>query len=282
MTIRNVTVLGMGVLGSQIALQCAVHGFEVTGYDISDQALVGARDTITRTAGRMQADLGTDPATLDQARGRLHLTTDLAAAVGKADLVIEAVPEAPQIKRDIYAKIAPLAPESAIFVTNSSTLLPSALAGATGRPGRFLALHFANEIWTHNVAEVMGHPGTDPAIYAEIVAFARAIGMEPIEILKEQPGYVLNSLLVPFLQAGAALLVDGVASPQDIDKTWKIATGAPRGPFEIYDIVGLNTAWHISAAGGEKAQAFARLLKDEYIDKGKLGVASGEGFYRWR
>lgn len=282
MTIRKVAVLGTGVLGSQIAFQCAFHGFDVTGYDLSDSALDAARANIDRMGAAMRADLGADEAALAAARGRLHLTTDLAAAVAKADLVIEAVPEAPQIKRDIYAKIAPLAPESAIFVTNSSTLLPSALAGATGRPGRFLALHFANEIWTHNVAEVMGHPGTDPAIYAEIVAFARAIGMEPIEILKEQPGYVLNSLLVPFLQAGAALLVDGVASPQDIDKTWKIATGAPRGPFEIYDIVGLNTAWHISAAGGEKAQAFARLLKDEYIDKGKLGVASGEGFYRWR
>lgn len=282
MTIRKIAVLGTGILGSQIAFQAAFHGFGVVGYDISESALEAAGRNVDRMAARMRDDLGVDFAALTAAHGRLSFTTHLPEAVGDADLVIEAVPEHPQIKRDIYEKIAGLAPEATIFVTNSSTLLPSALAEATGRPDRFLALHFANEIWKHNVAEVMGHPGTDPAVYAKVVAFARAIGMEPIEIHKEQPGYVLNSLLVPFLQAAGALLVDGIASPQDIDKTWKIATGAPKGPFEVYDIVGLNTAYHISAAGGEKAQAFARLLKEDYIDKGKLGVASGEGFYSYR
>lgn len=151
------------------------------------------------------------------------------------------------------------------------------MAGSTGRPERFLALHFANEIWKHNVAEVMGHAGTDPAVYEQVVAFARAIGMVPIEIRKEKAGYVLNSLLVPFLSAASGLLVDGIADPQAIDRTWKIATGAPKGPFEIYDIVGLGTAWYISSNGDPKAQAFARYLKENYIDKGKMGVASGEG-----
>lgn len=281
MTIHTVTVLGLGVLGSQIAFQAALHGFQVTGYDLSDDALAGARATLDRLAPRIQVDLGLGDDAMAQARARLGLTTDLAQAVGGADLVIELVPEDPAIKRDLYARIAPLAPEGAIFATNSSTLLPSALADATGRPARFLALHFANEIWAHNIAEIMGHPGTDPAVYDRVVAFARAIGMVPIQIAKEQPGYVLNSLLVPFLTAAAGLLVKGIATPQDIDKTWKISTGSPRGPFEIYDIVGLNTAYAITARGGETSRAFADLIKRDYIDKGKLGVATGEGFYRW-
>ena len=105
--------------------------------------------------------------------------------------------------------------------------------------------------------------------------------MVPVEIHKEKAGYVLNSLLVPLMSAASELLVDGIAEHEAIDRTWKIATGSPRGPFEIYDIVGLGTAYHISLAGGPKQQAFARLLKERYIDHGKLGVETGEGFYRY-
>lgn len=281
MTIRNVTVIGAGVLGVQIALQAARHGFDVIAQDVSDEAVARAEGAVAQIAAQMQADLDLPADEMTAARARLTLTSDLEKAVEAADLIIEAVPEDPEIKRDLYAKLARLAPESTIFATNSSTLLPSALAEATGRPTRFLALHFANRIWLHNVAEIMGHPGTDPAVRDEVTAFARAIGMEPIVLDKEQPGYVLNSMLVPFLQSASALWVDGVAQPEDIDKIWRIATGAPMGPFQIYDVVGLNTAWHISAAGDAKAQAFAQRLKSEFLDKGKLGMSSGEGFYRY-
>ena len=283
MGIRNVTVLGTGVLGSQIAFQAAYSGFDVVGYDIDDAAIARADKTVEWLAGRYATDVkGADEAALKAARGRLSWSSDLAQAVANADLVIEAVPELIELKKKVYGELAKAAPARAIFVTNSSTLLPSALAAATGRPEKFLALHFANEIWNHNVAEVMGHPGTDPAVYAEVVAFARAIGMVPIEIRKEQPGYVLNSLLVPFLNAASALLVDGIAEPEAIDKTWKIATGAPKGPFEIYDIVGLATAYNIASVGSPKSQEFAAYIKENYIDKGKMGVASGEGFYSYR
>ena len=127
----------------------------------------------------------------------------------------------------------------------------------------------------------MGTPATDPAVYDAMVEFATRIGMVPIQIKKEKAGYLLNSLLVPFLQAGAELLVDGIAEPEAIDATWRIGTGSPAGPFEIYDIVGLTTAYNISRMGGEKQQRFAELLKEQYIDKGKLGVATGEGFYTY-
>jgi 3-hydroxybutyryl-CoA dehydrogenase len=168
-----------------------------------------------------------------------------------------------------------------IFATNTSTLLPSALADATGRPDRFLALHFTNEIWIRNVAEIMGHPGTSPAVYDATVEFARRIGMEPIEIHKEQPGYVINSLLVPFLQAALSLVVNGVADPETIDKTWRITTRAPESPLQLVDIAGLNTVFNIAAASDEQGKANARYIKEHYIDKGKLGRASGEGFYKY-
>ncbi len=280
---KNITVLGTGVLGSQIAFQTAFHGFDVVAYDVDQPALDRAAERFRALAARYAADgvEGSADGGAEAAIARVRLSSDLADAVATADLVIEAVPENLELKQDIYRRLAGTAPQTTIFATNSSTLLPSALAESTGRPDRFLALHFANEIWSHNTAEIMGTPATDPAVYQQVVDFAGRIGMVPIEIKKEKAGYLLNSLLVPFLQAAGELLVDGIADPQAIDATWRIGTGAPAGPFEIYDIVGLTTAYNISRMGDEKQQAFADLLKERYIDQGKLGVATGEGFYAY-
>jgi 3-hydroxyacyl-CoA dehydrogenase len=280
---KNITVLGTGVLGSQIAFQTAFHGFDVVAYDIDQPALDRAAERFTGLAARYEADSveGTADGGAAAAIGRIRLTSDLADAVAAADLVIEAVPENLELKQGIYRTIGGAAPATTVFATNSSTLLPSALAESTGRADRFLALHFANEIWSHNTAEVMGTEATDSEVYAAVVGFARSIGMVPIEIKKEKAGYLLNSLLVPFLQAAGELLVDGIAEPEAIDATWRIGTGAPAGPFEIYDIVGLTTAYNISRMGDATQQAFADLIKERYIDQGKLGVATGEGFYTY-
>lgn len=280
---KNITVLGTGVLGSQIAFQTAFHGFDVVAYDIDQAALSRAAERFDGLAARYETEgvEGSADGEATAAIGRIRLTADLADAVSAADLVIEAVPESLELKQSIYRTIGDAAPSATVFATNSSTLLPSALAESTGRADRFLALHFANEIWSHNTAEVMGTTQTAPEVYAAVVEFARAIGMVPIEIKKEKAGYLLNSLLVPFLQAAGELLVDGIAEPEAIDATWRIGTGSPAGPFEIYDIVGLTTAYNISRMGGAKQQAFADLIKERYIDQGKLGVASGEGFYTY-
>lgn len=281
--VQHVTVLGTGVLGSQIAYQTAFRGLEVVAYDLDDAALAAAKQRFEKLAATYVAEgvAGAADGAAQAALARVSYSADLAEALAKADLVIEAVPESIDIKRATYEKLAAVAPEQTIFATNSSTLLPSAIADATGRPDRFLALHFANRIWAHNTAEIMGTSATDPAVYRTVVEFAAAIGMVPIEIKKEQPGYVLNSLLVPFLSAAGQLLVDGIAEPEAIDATWRIGTGAPMGPFQIYDIVGLTTAYNISKMGGPKQQEFAALIKERYIDQGKLGVATGEGFYRY-
>ena len=198
-----------------------------------------------------------------------------------ADLVIEAVPENPAIKTDTWTKVGELAPEKTIFATNTSTLLPSSFMEATGRPEKFLALHYANRIWAMNTAEIMGTSKTDAAVFDTVVEFATEQGMVPIPLKKEQPGYVLNSLLVPLLNAASALLVNEVAEPETIDATWRIGTGAPLGPFQIFDVVGLTTAYNVSVMGDETSKKFAELVKRDYIDQGKLGVATGEGFYRY-
>lgn len=282
-TIQNVTVLGVGVLGSQIAFQSAYHGKTVVAYDLSQEAVDGLRERWDYLKPLYLRDLDdATPEKLDAAVGRITGTTDLAAAVADADLVIESVPEVLEIKRETWQKVSEAAPQKTIFTTNSSTLLPSAMADATDRPEKLLALHFANEIWRNNIGEVMGHEGTDQRWFEAVADFAEEIGMVPVRVKKEQPGYVLNSLLVPFLNAAADLLVRGVADVEDIDLTWRTSTGAPLGPFQTYDVIGMTTPYHLARSrDDESSQKFAKLLKEEYIDKGKLGVSTGEGFYRY-
>jgi 3-hydroxybutyryl-CoA dehydrogenase len=286
MNYKNITIAGSGVLGYQIAFQTAFHGFQVTVYDITDENLEKAKTKFNILSEAYQRDLNATQKQIDTTFKNLNYTSNLAESVKDADLLIEAVPENPKIKIDFYHKLAQVAPKKTVFATNSSTLLPSEFADATGRPSQFLALHFANTIWIHNTAEIMGHPKTDPKVFKDVVAFAKAIGMLALPLHKEQPGYILNSLLVPLLSAATSLLANKVAEPQTIDKTWMKATGAPLGPFAILDVVGITTAYNINKIEADKTNdplkiETVKYLKENFIDKNKLGVSTGEGFYKY-
>ena len=285
MKIKNVAVAGTGVLGSQIAFQTAFKGFEVSAYDINDEALKKAMERFKVLKERYQEDRYGTKEEVDAAYDRISLHTDLSKAVANADLVIEAVPEVLEIKQDFYKKLAKVAKEETIFASNSSTMTPSQIVDFTGRPGKYLHLHFANEIWKLNIAEIMKHDGTSEEVFEEVIEFATAIGMVPIPLHKEQPGYVLNTLLVPHIKAAIQLAVDGVADPKIVDKTWMISTGAPFGPFAFLDIIGPNTPYNLYKAygeGGDELSArVAGWIKSEYLDKGKMGKANGKGVYTY-
>lgn len=309
--IKNVTVAGGGVLGSQIALQSAFKGFQVKMWLRTPASIDRAQPKLERLRGIYKQTLEamkTDPAAycrglaaspdtpaseldqliaqVDTAFDSLVLTTDLNEAFADADLVIEAIAEVIDEKDAFYTSLQDVLPAQTILCTNSSTLLPSAMAGFTGHPDKFLALHFANNIWKNNTAEVMGTAQTSPESYQAVVEFAKAIGMIPLELKKEQPGYLLNSMLVPFLNSAEALLANDVADVETIDKAWMLGTGAPLGPFRILDIVGLTTAYNIVAASpaaqeeGSVAARIAAMLKQR-IDEGKTGINAGEGFYKY-
>lgn len=311
MEIKNVTVAGGGVLGSQIAFQSAYKGFKATIWLRSESSIERAKPKLERLRGIYKTTLEamkTDPKAycrgladspdmppekidelitqVDVAFDSITLTTDLHEAFGNADLVIEAIAEVIDEKESFYSSIKDILPEKTILVTNSSTLLPSAMMGFTGREDRFLALHFANNIWKNNTAEVMGTVKTSPEAYQAVVDFSKAIGMIPLELKKEQPGYLLNSMLVPFLNSAEALLANDVADVETIDKAWTLGTGAPLGPFRILDIVGLTTAYNIVAASpaaqepGSTAARIVEILK-QHIDEGKTGINAGEGFYKY-
>lgn len=284
MDIKKVAVLGAGVLGSQIALVTAIRGFEVTSWDISDEAVEAASKRFDKFGRQIVAEVEEiDEQKLAEGRERLTLSTDIAEAVKDADLVIEAVPEKLSIKQDVWSKAGAAAPEHTIFATNTSTLLPSDFAEATGREKQFLALHFANHIWKNNTAEIMPHGGTDPKYVDVLGEFAEAIGMVPIKLKKEQGGYVLNTLLVPFLEAGMYLVGNDVADPKDIDLDWRNSTGSPMGPLQTMDMIGLRTVKAVSETRPNDAEwnkNFRKLI-DDMIEKGHIGQESGQGFFSY-
>lgn len=283
MDFKKIMVAGSGVLGSQIAFQSAFFGYHVNVYDINEAAINVAKERFSKLKA-VYAGYFQDTDKAEAAIGRISFYTNLADAVADVDLMIEAVPEVVGIKQDFYQKLAEVASEKTVFASNSSTMLPSQFAAFTGRPEKFLALHFANSIWQNNTAEVMGHPGTDAKYTEQVTDFARSIGMIPFVLKKEQPGYILNSLLVPLLDAGLSLWANDIADPQTIDKNWMISTGAPNGPFAILDIVGMETPYNLNLAKAEldpTYKAIAEKLKTEMIDQGKMGVSSGEGFYKY-
>jgi 3-hydroxyacyl-CoA dehydrogenase len=285
MNIKKVAVAGTGVLGSQIAFQSAFKGFEVSAYDINEEALEQARKRYQVLMERYQADKYGNKEEVEAAYNRITLHTDLEQAVKGADLLIEAVPELIEIKKDFYTKLAKVADDKTIFASNSSTMVPSQLVEFTGRPEKYLHLHFANEIWRLNIAEIMKHERTSPEVFEEVIEFAKAISMVPIPLHKEQPGYVLNTLLVPHLKASIQLVADGVAQPEIVDKTWMISTGTPLGPFAFLDIIGPNTPYNLYKAWGDEGDELsakvASWIKSEYLDKERMGTANGKGVYTY-
>ncbi|RRG18450.1 3-hydroxyacyl-CoA dehydrogenase [Weissella viridescens] len=281
MTYQNVTVVGGGTLGSQIAFMTAFAGKDTKIWGRSEGSLDRAKTRVARWEEEVKDYYQASDAEIEATREHLTYTTSLKDALAGADLVIEALPENEATKDDFYEKFAKLADPDTVIVTNSSTMMPSQFADKTGRPDKFLGYHFANEIWKKNTAEVMSGPETDPALPETLEEFSREIKMVPIMVKKEQPGYVLNSLLVPFLDAATDLFVKDVADPETVDKTWMIATGAPMGPFAIMDLVGLNTMYEINnGRPDEKSQLAAKKIK-ERIDQGLIGQESGKGFYTY-
>lgn len=313
--VRNVTVAGGGTQGSQIASQIAYKGFDVTVWVRSGASIERARPRFERVYGQYHDALEamrsgdadaycrglSDTAELTSEQvdklkaqaaerlGAISFETDYDRAFGNADVVIECINENPAEKTAFYTELAKHLPERTVLLTDSSTFLPSMFAEATGRPDRYMSFHFANQIWRNNITELMRQSQTSDETFAFARAFAEAIGMIPLMLNKEQPGYILNSLLIPWFKAACALVATGVADVETVDRTWTLSTGADfeQAPFRKLDRIGLPLAWKIMSMdpaskdpSSPVAQSVA-LLKG-YIDAGKTGVAAGEGFYSYK
>jgi 3-hydroxybutyryl-CoA dehydrogenase len=286
MSFTRITTAGAGTMGSQVAWQMAFHGKQVTVYDAIPAGLEKGKAFHQEYAEHFIEQRGAAQKQIDDTLARLTYTTDLPAAVRDADLISESVPESLAIKEAFWREASEHAPAHTVFTTNTSTLAPSVLVGFVDRPQKFLALHFAIGVWDSNIGEVMGHPGTDPTVFERIVTFAEEIGLVPIPIRKEQNGYIINSLLVPWCTAALDLLVRDVSDFQSIDRTWMITLQSGMGPCGMMDRMGLGVVHHVAKLIGEttantQALESARYVDEHFIQKGRLGVTSAQGFYSY-
>ena len=314
---KKIVVAGGGILGSQIAFQSAYCGYKVViviKKENNKEEVENKIDSLYKTyketielmikdkewaRGIADKNNYTKEICLDKlnkTKDNITIETEQSIALKNADLVIESITENFDIKVSFYKEIASLLDNKTIVVTNSSTLLPSKLAKYTNRPDKYLSLHFANSIWKNNIAEIMRHSGTSNKSFDEVVKFAESINMIPLKANAEKSGYILNSMLVPFLLSAMDLLANGISDPKTIDKAWTLGTGSPKGPFQILDTVGLETAKNIVLQYQKVPNLFDPLLKkmmlpynyngmldiiNKYLEEGKSGKATGEGFYKY-
>lgn len=283
--IRKILVVGTGTMGQKITLQCARFGYEVVAYDAFPKSLENARVKIPAFAADLVAKQKMTPEASEAALSRIRYTSRPEDGAD-ADLLSESVVEDPDLKAKIFAQFNQVCKPETVFTTNTSTLLPSMYAEATGRPARFAALHFYG-VFDHELADVMPHPGTSSEIVELLAAFAKRIKQVPLIFKKEYPGYVANAIFGAINNMAFRITFeDNVASVEDVDRAVMLHLGMPCGPFGLNDHIGLDTIWHVmesnaKISGDPTAQAMADKIKREYIDKGWLGAKSGRGFYTY-
>lgn len=284
--IKKILIVGGGTMGRQIGFQCAAYGYAVTIYDVAAELLDAIPGQLKEYAEPMIAAGLMERSTAETALKRITVTGDAQIAAADADLLSESVPDDPALKGKVLAQFNQLCPAKTIFTTNTSMLIPSMFAEATGRPERFLALHFHLPVWISNVADVMPHSGTAADLVALVRDFARSIHQIPMVLHKENYGYVFNAMYSSLNSAAISLAANGVAAVEDIDRAWMAIMKMPIGPMGMLDGVGLDTTWHITeywanATKDPQTRKNADYLKREYIDKGWLGAKSGRGFYTY-
>jgi len=282
-TMSTVAVLGAGTMGNGIAQVCAMAGYAVALSDPQPAALERAVNTI-----RGNLEKGVDRGkvsieTRDRALQGLRKAADVADAVSRADLVIEAAPESMDLKTAIFRDLDRLAPAHAVLATNTSSLSVSRIAEATGRPGSVIGLHFFNPVHLMKLLEVVRGRDTSRATLDTCLAFARRIGKEPI-VVTDTPGFASSRLGVVLGLEAMRMVEQGVASPQDIDKAMELGYNHPMGPLKLTDLVGLDVRLGIAEylhgeLGGEQYRP-PELLR-RMVAEGKLGKKSGQGFYDW-
>jgi 3-hydroxybutyryl-CoA dehydrogenase len=282
--IRNVLIIGAGNMGQQIGFQCAVSGYDVMFYDSKSGALEKAKDRTGKLAKTYMAAGRLTVESAEASLKRIRVSYDAEEAGKNSDFVSESVPEDPALKGRVFAKFNKICPPHAVFTTNTSSLVPSMFAEATGRPEKFAAFHF-HDVRISNVVDIMPHPGTSEETVGIIKSFAHRIGQVPIMLKKENYGYVFNAMLMELLSAAQTLAANNVADVEDIDRSWMGVMHTISGPFGIMDSIGIDTAWKVTDYWADKtrdpqALANAAFLK-QYVDKGFLGVKSGKGFYTY-
>ncbi|XP_026741686.1 hydroxyacyl-coenzyme A dehydrogenase, mitochondrial-like [Trichoplusia ni] len=287
--IKNITVIGGGLMGSGIAQVSAQAGQNVTLVDLSPEVLAKSQKSIGANLGRVAKKVYKDKPQdgekfVAESMARIKTSTDPAAAAKSADLVVEAIVENMGVKHKLFKQLDAVAPEHTIFASNTSSLSINEICSVVKRKDRFGGLHFFNPVPVMRLLEVVRGAETSDATYKTMMEWGKAVGKTCITC-KDTPGFVVNRLLVPYICEAIRLYERGDASARDIDTAMKLGAGYPMGPLELADYVGLDTnkfildGWHNKYPDQPLFKPIPLLNK--LVSEGKLGVKAGEGFYKY-
>jgi 3-hydroxybutyryl-CoA dehydrogenase len=284
MSIKKVSIIGLGTLGTQISIQAAYYGYEVRGYDQDAEIF---QKTIQKIKGMMKF-LGKSPTMpaeeWEKAALKVKMAKDLGEALREADLVIEVIPEILELKRKVWAQIDSLSPQGALLATNSSSIPISRIENVTQRPEKCLNIHFYMPAVGWNIVDVMGGSKTTPEVLETAKQFIRTIHCIPLTVKKEILGFCFNSVWRAVKKQTLYLWGDGFVDHRDIDRAWMVMFTPSHGPFFLMDLVGLDVVYDIEMSyyneSKDPKDLPPKALKEK-IDRKELGVKTGKGFYTY-
>ncbi len=279
---RRVGVLGAGLMGSGIAEVCAKAGFEVRVREVDEKALAAGRRRIEKSLAKARERGKLTEADESAITSRLHYSSSL-EEFSSSDLVVEAIVENLDVKREVYRALDGICGPATIFCSNTSSLTITEMAAATKRPDRFAGLHFFNPVPVMKLVEVVRGLATSDETVTAVTTFARALGKEPVAC-RDNSGFIVNRLLVPYLLDAIRAHEQGVGSLADIDTGMKLGCAHPMGPFELLDYVGLDTVYAIAEimfTEYREARFAPPALLKRLVLAGRYGRKTGRGFFEY-
>lgn len=287
LNIKNVTIFGGGVMGSGIAFVVAAAGYNVTLTEVSQELAEQSKKNVMKIVERVARkkfakDEKMKEKYVQDTMSRINASFNYEESVKNADLVIEAIVENLDAKHKLFALIDKVAPQHTIFASNTSSLLIKEIASVTNRLDRFGGLHFFNPVPIMKLLEIITTDETSSATNDTLKMFGQSIGKTCVSC-KDSAGFIVNRLLIPYSSEAVKMLEEGVASVEDIDVAMKLGAGYPMGPFELADLVGLDVMANIRKGWCERFPTKYQPSKliDKMVSEGKLGIKTGEGFYKY-